>query len=302
MDWAERRWSGVADMAVPLAEAIRELGEKRHEEGHLDADHVLSVLRFKSMLDLLPSTDEYAVIAMDGDRKPSRKPCTHRRLRKFVSEEVALHRFGVGRNDRVAILLPNGPELATAFVAVLTYCTCAPLNPANTVLEIKGELISAGAKAIILQAGEDDDGILAVAEELGLVDILATPSPSEAGIFSLTDTFDTVDGKSDPEQDDSRFKPQGREDTVRSNLYFLCPTDASAHSNTSSLPPPWTRRFPLLSLPRTMSVAAQACTRAPTARPIATPAILPQPAAQLPPSGKHLNLAMRYVSNPLTAR
>ena len=37
---------------------------------------------------------------------------------------------GIGRGDRVAIVLPNGPEMATAFLAVAAGATTAPLNPA----------------------------------------------------------------------------------------------------------------------------------------------------------------------------
>ena len=33
-------------------------------------------------------------------------------------------------SDRVAIVLPNGPEMATAFLSVASAATSAPLNPA----------------------------------------------------------------------------------------------------------------------------------------------------------------------------
>jgi acyl-CoA synthetase (AMP-forming)/AMP-acid ligase II len=39
-------------------------------------------------------------------------------------------RWGIGRGDRVAIALPNCPEMACAFVAVASACTSAPLNMA----------------------------------------------------------------------------------------------------------------------------------------------------------------------------
>ena len=43
---------------------------------------------------------------------------------------ATLNALGIGRGDRVAIVLPNGPEMATAFVAVACGATTAPLNPA----------------------------------------------------------------------------------------------------------------------------------------------------------------------------
>ena len=41
-----------------------------------------------------------------------------------------LGRAGFGRPSRVAIVLPNGPEMAAAFVAIAGGATTAPLNPA----------------------------------------------------------------------------------------------------------------------------------------------------------------------------
>jgi len=42
----------------------------------------------------------------------------------------ALHSAGIGRGDRVAIVLPNGPEMASAFVTIAQGAVTAPLNPA----------------------------------------------------------------------------------------------------------------------------------------------------------------------------
>ena len=44
-------------------------------------------------------------------------PLTHVRLRRFVVDDFDLARFGIGRGDRVAVFMPNGPELALAIVA-----------------------------------------------------------------------------------------------------------------------------------------------------------------------------------------
>ena len=41
-----------------------------------------------------------------------------------------LRELGIGRNDRVAIVLPNGPAMAVAFLCVAACATCAPVNPA----------------------------------------------------------------------------------------------------------------------------------------------------------------------------
>ena len=36
---------------------------------------------------------------------------------------------GILNKDRAAIVLPNGPEMATAFLAVSSYMSAAPFNP-----------------------------------------------------------------------------------------------------------------------------------------------------------------------------
>src|SRR5690242_19045714 len=62
---------------------------------------------------------------------PGRVPLTYHRLRAHVDEVArTLNRMGLGRGDRVAMVLPNGPELATAFLAVAAGATSAPLNAA----------------------------------------------------------------------------------------------------------------------------------------------------------------------------
>ena len=64
---------------------------------------------------------------------PERDPLTHGELRALLSRLGAeLRAAGVGRVDRVAIVLPNGPELAIAFLATASHATAAPLSPAYT--------------------------------------------------------------------------------------------------------------------------------------------------------------------------
>jgi acyl-CoA synthetase (AMP-forming)/AMP-acid ligase II len=60
-----------------------------------------------------------------------RAPLTYRHLYQHVDKMGRMLRMmGIGRHDRVAIVLPNGPELAVAIVTVAASATCAPLNPA----------------------------------------------------------------------------------------------------------------------------------------------------------------------------
>ena len=52
---------------------------------------------------------------------PGRLPLKYGRLRDHVMNVAeTLNQMGIGRNDRVAIVLPNGPEMVTAFLAIAT--------------------------------------------------------------------------------------------------------------------------------------------------------------------------------------
>ena len=144
----------------------------------------------------------------------NREPCTHARLRSFVSDDVDFSSFNVGRNDRVAILFPNGPELAVAFVAVLAYCTSAPLNPASTPAEIKAELMSVNARAILVMEGEDNDGILKVAEDLDLTVIECVADADVAGIFEMRVHTQRTATAPERHSTDETYKPQQRDDTA----------------------------------------------------------------------------------------
>mgnify|MGYP003347380203 CR=1 FL=1 len=57
---------------------------------------------------------------------------THAALRGLARKTITdLNAMGIGRNDRVGMVLPNGPEMAAAFLAVACGATTAPLNPAG---------------------------------------------------------------------------------------------------------------------------------------------------------------------------
>ena len=98
----------------------------------------------------------------------------------------ALHAAGIGRGDRVALVLPNGPEMATAFIAVAQTAVTAPLNPAYREDEFAFYLEDLGAKAIVLADGYDGPA-LAAAQSFGLTILrLHASEDAAAGAFTLT--------------------------------------------------------------------------------------------------------------------
>ena len=114
-------------------------------------------------------------------------PLNYRGLRALVDDAVlSLNRLGVGRGDRVAIVLPNGPEMATAFLSVAAAAASAPLNPAYRHDEFEFYLSDLKAKALIVEAGSASPALQA-AEKLGVALITLTPEPQAgAGAFRLS--------------------------------------------------------------------------------------------------------------------
>ena len=118
---------------------------------------------------------------------PDRPPLTHGGLRDLMRRTAArLNALGIGRGDRVAIVLPNGPEMATAFVSVAAAATTAPLNPAYRADELDFYLSDIGAKAILVARDEAGPAV-AVAERLGIAILrLDTDPAGPAGTFTIT--------------------------------------------------------------------------------------------------------------------
>ena len=66
-----------------------------------------------------------------------------------------LNGFGLGREDGIAIVLPNGAEMASAFLGVANAATAAPLNPGYRADEFEFYLTDLDARAVVVQEGVD---------------------------------------------------------------------------------------------------------------------------------------------------
>jgi acyl-CoA synthetase (AMP-forming)/AMP-acid ligase II len=91
---------------------------------------------------------------------------------------------GIGPGAPVAIVLPNGPEMAAAFLAVSGCATAAPLNPAYTADEFAFYMEDLGARALIALAGAET-AARPVAGRLG-VPVLDLVPGEAAGAFTLS--------------------------------------------------------------------------------------------------------------------
>ncbi len=117
---------------------------------------------------------------------PGRRALSFGELRALVARTVAtLNAAGIGRNDAVALVLPNGPEMAAAFVACASGVTSAPLNPAYRADEFEFYLSDLAAKALIVERGSASPAV-AVAAKLGLRVVELLPRlDGGAGDFDL---------------------------------------------------------------------------------------------------------------------
>jgi len=128
----------------------------------------------------LQSPTATAMMAPDG------VPLSYGAMNQLIAQTTAaLNAMGIGRGDRVGIVLPNCPEMATAFVAVASACTAAPLNMAYRADEFEFYLLDLKAKALIVAAGSQTPA-LDVAAKLGMavIELKALPELG-AGNFEL---------------------------------------------------------------------------------------------------------------------
>ena len=126
------------------------------------------------------SPDSVAILA------PERAPLSFSRLLAQAREVVTrLNALGIHRNDRVAIVLPNGPEMAVAFLSIACGAAAAPLNPAYGASEFDFYLSDLEAKALVIQAGVTSPSV-EVAQARGIPVIEIEPKlEGPAGLFGL---------------------------------------------------------------------------------------------------------------------
>jgi oxalate---CoA ligase len=96
----------------------------------------------------------------------------------------SLNNLGLGRNDRLAMVLPNGPEMAAAFVACASAVTAAPLNPAYREDEFHFYMDDLKAKALLVEEGSSSPAI-AAAHRLGMAVLTLVPA-RQAGSFTIS--------------------------------------------------------------------------------------------------------------------
>src|SRR5256714_10775143 len=96
---------------------------------------------------------------------------TYDQLRAQVNRLVdELRQAGLGRDDRIAMALPNGIEMIVSFLASSTVGTAAPLNPAYTREEFKFYLEDTSARALILPRQNTEEARAATGDNVLIIE------------------------------------------------------------------------------------------------------------------------------------
>jgi oxalate---CoA ligase len=116
---------------------------------------------------------------------PGHQPLTYRGLRSQITYGVkTLNSLGFHRNDRIAVIMPGGPETAAIIISVMAGFTVVPLNPQYREQEYNSYFSQMAVRAIIVQKGHDTEAT-GVAKSRGIPIIELIPRPGFAGIFDL---------------------------------------------------------------------------------------------------------------------
>ncbi|HEX4568995.1 MAG TPA: acyl--CoA ligase [Dongiaceae bacterium] len=131
---------------------------------------------------LLGSADPEGIAIAAPDRTPLRR----RELAAQMDATIgSLRALGVGRQDRVAMVLPNGPEMAAAFLGVASGAAAAPLNAAYREEEFDFYISDIEAKLLLIEAGLESPA-RAVAARRGIAVVEVAPLLSApAGRYQL---------------------------------------------------------------------------------------------------------------------
>ena len=145
---------------------------------------------------------EQGVSSHPAIRIPDGPTITYGSLRRQTSALAGqLRMLGIGRGDRVAIMVPNGVEALVSFLAIIAArATVAPLNPAYKADEFRFCLEYINAKALItLPDGSEKAGDAAPASTM-LIDVTSDDSGEVSFLFP---GYEGIPGTDDrPEADD----------------------------------------------------------------------------------------------------
>lgn len=115
--------------------------------------------------EILTAAPPDAIALLSAGRAPLTYGCL---CEQVANLSAAVRAAGIRREDRVAVIVPNGPEMALSFLGVASVAVCAPLNPNYTASEFESYLTDLNIRAAIVSPGQ--------ANAMAALERLAIPS------------------------------------------------------------------------------------------------------------------------------
>ena len=176
--------------------------------------------------------DRLAILA------PGRRPLTYARLFEHVDQTArTLRGMGIERNDRIAVLLPNGPELTVAILATAACGVCVPMNTAYETSELDRYFDDIRPSALILESGLDTAARSAArAHAIPIIELSAS-NDDEAGVFTFAAARSGSPSLDTARADDAMLLLLTSGTTSRAKIVQLTHANvcASAFSSTAAL-------------------------------------------------------------------
>ena len=114
------------------------------------------------------------------------QPLKYGELKKLVNKIARqLSSQGISNKDRAAIVLPNGPHMATSFLAISSFMSAAPLNPAYKTEEYEFYLNDLKPKIVLVEPNSSNK-VLEAAKKLNIpICEIKIKDNSPTGTFDL---------------------------------------------------------------------------------------------------------------------
>lgn len=108
---------------------------------------------------------------------PGRLPLTYFELAARIEHTISMLReCGVTGQDRVAVVMQNGPELAVLCIAIASFAACAPLNPSYRAPEFERALLNIRPRYVAVSAElAPEISEIAAAQGIGVIRVTSCP-------------------------------------------------------------------------------------------------------------------------------
>ena len=122
-------------------------------------------------------------VALTSESSP---PLLYKDLKSFVNKIASqLAGNGISNKDRAAIVLPNGPFMASSFLTLSSYMSAAPLNPSYKTNEYEFYLKDLNPKIVIVEPNSSNK-VVGVAKNLNIpVCEMKIKKDDPSGLFNL---------------------------------------------------------------------------------------------------------------------